>query len=89
MKKTLCVLLSLLLLLGMTSLAQADEAMTLRLWVRYDDDFSDCIADFEALCQKLGIEVRERLAFDEAGQPVTDDPNLNGSLAFYRLGRAS
>ena len=47
------------------------------------------IADFEALCQKLGIEVRERLAFDEAGQPVTDDPNLNGSLAFYRLGRTS
>jgi len=45
------------------------------------------IADFEALCDKLGIEIRERLAFDEAGQPVTDDPNLNGSLAFYRLGR--
>ena len=45
------------------------------------------IADFEALCAELGIEVRERLAFDEAGQAVTDDPNLNGSLAFYRLGR--
>ena len=45
------------------------------------------IADFEALCDKLGIEIRERLAFDEAGQAVTDDPNLNGSLAFYRLGR--
>ncbi len=45
------------------------------------------IADFEDLCAKLGIEVRERLAFDEAGQLVTDDPNLNGSLAFYRLGR--
>ena len=45
------------------------------------------IADFEALCSKLGIQIRERLAFDEAGQPVTDDPNLNGSLAFYRLGR--
>ena len=45
------------------------------------------IADFEALCDKLGIEIRERLAFDEAGQPVTNDPNLNGSLAFYRLGR--
>lgn len=45
------------------------------------------LADFEALCDKLGIEIRERLAFDEAGQPVTDDPNLNGSLAFYRLGR--
>ena len=45
------------------------------------------IADFDALCDKLGIEIRERLAFDDAGQPVTDDPNLNGSLAFYRLGR--
>ena len=47
------------------------------------------IVDFEALCSKLGIEVRERLAFDEAGKPITDDPNLNGSLAFYRLGRAA
>jgi methionine biosynthesis protein MetW len=45
------------------------------------------IADFEALCAKLGIEIRERRAFDEDGQAVTDDPNLNGSLAFYRLGR--
>jgi methionine biosynthesis protein MetW len=45
------------------------------------------IADFEALCAKLGIEVRERLAFDDAGQLVADDPNLNGSLAFYRLGK--
>ena len=45
------------------------------------------IADFEALCAKLDIEIRERLAFDDAGQQVTDDPNLNGSLAFYRLGR--
>ena len=45
------------------------------------------IVDFEALCAQLGIVVRERLAFDEAGRPVTDDPNLNGSLAFYRLGR--
>ena len=45
------------------------------------------IADFEALCGKLCIEIRERQAFDEAGHPVTDDPNLNGSLAFYRLGK--
>lgn len=45
------------------------------------------IADFESLCAKLDIEVRERLAFDDAGQLVTDDPNLNGSLAFYRLGK--
>ncbi len=47
------------------------------------------IVDFENLCARLGIEVRERLAFDEAGQEVSDDPNLNGSLAFYRLGRLS
>lgn len=45
------------------------------------------IADFEALCGQLDIEIRERLAFDEAGRLVTDDPNLNGSLAFYRLGK--
>ena len=45
------------------------------------------IADFEALCAKLDIEIRQCRAFDEAGQPVTDNPNLNGSLAFYRLGR--
>lgn len=45
------------------------------------------IIDFEALCSRLGIVVRERLAFDEAGKAVYEDPNLNGSLAFYRLGR--
>lgn len=45
------------------------------------------IVDFEALCERLGLEVRERLAFDVFGQRVTEDPNLNGSLAFYRLGR--
>ena len=46
------------------------------------------IADFEALCSRLEIEIRERRAFDDNGLPVIDDPNLNGSLAFYRLGRA-
>ncbi|MEF8699525.1 MAG: methionine biosynthesis protein MetW [Candidatus Accumulibacter sp. UW26] len=45
------------------------------------------IHDFEDLCHRLGIEIRERLAFDEAGREVSEDPNLNGSLAFYRLGR--
>ena len=45
------------------------------------------IVDFEALCDRLGIAIRQRLAFDVFGQPVMDDPNLNGSLAFYRLGR--
>ena len=44
------------------------------------------IADFEALCARLGIEIRERKAFDETGRAVHDDPNLNGSLAFYRIG---
>jgi len=45
------------------------------------------IADFEALCDKLGIAILERRAFNDAGQRVTEDPNLDGSLAFYRLGR--
>ncbi|HNC52765.1 MAG TPA: methionine biosynthesis protein MetW [Accumulibacter sp.] len=47
------------------------------------------IVDFEDLCARLGLEIRERLAFDEAGREVSDDPNLNGSLAFFRLGRPS
>ena len=47
------------------------------------------IADFEQLCARLDIEIRERLAFDEVGREVSIDPNLNGSLAFYRLGRRS
>jgi methionine biosynthesis protein MetW len=47
------------------------------------------IFDFEDLCSRLGIEIRERLAFDETGREVSHDPNLNGSLAFYRLGRKS
>ncbi|HPP46353.1 MAG TPA: methionine biosynthesis protein MetW [Accumulibacter sp.] len=45
------------------------------------------IVDFEDLCARLDIEIRERLAFDEMGRQVENDPNLNGSLAFYRLGR--
>jgi methionine biosynthesis protein MetW len=47
------------------------------------------IVDFEALCDRLGIEIRKKLAFDETGQRIADDPNLNGSLAFYLLGRRS
>jgi methionine biosynthesis protein MetW len=47
------------------------------------------IADFEQLCDKLGIEVRERLVLDDAGQPVTDEPNFLGSFALYRLGRST
>lgn len=45
------------------------------------------IADFETLCRGMQIEIRECLAFDERGLPVVDDPNLNGSLVFYRLAR--
>jgi methionine biosynthesis protein MetW len=44
------------------------------------------IADFEALCVEDGIEVREAVFFDD-GRQVTEDPNLNASVAVYRLGR--
>lgn len=44
------------------------------------------LADFEALCAQLGIAIRERLAFD-GERVVTEDPNLNASIAAYRLGR--
>jgi methionine biosynthesis protein MetW len=44
------------------------------------------IADFEALCELNGIEIRERLAFDE-GQQVSDEPNFLASVAVFRLGR--
>ena len=45
------------------------------------------IADFEVLCRENHIEVIEAVFFD-AGARVTEDPNLNASLAVYRLGRA-
>jgi methionine biosynthesis protein MetW len=41
------------------------------------------ITDFEDLCRKLGIRIRERLVLHD-GQPVTALPNLLGSLAVYR-----
>jgi methionine biosynthesis protein MetW len=44
------------------------------------------IADFEQLCARLGIEVRERLVLDDAGKPVTEEHNFLGSFALYRLG---
>lgn len=99
MKKTLCVLLSLLLLLGMTSLAQADEAMTLGLWVRYDDDFSACIADFEALHpgvkiiqEQVGNNYDDLLAKYNTGMQSNDMPNIgvtgqrNGIPQLYDAG---
>jgi methionine biosynthesis protein MetW len=42
--------------------------------------------DFEGLCVRNAIVIRERLAFDE-GEVVSEDPNLNASVAVYRLGR--
>ena len=39
--------------------------------------------DFEDLCRRLGVKIRERLALHE-GKPVTTFPNLLGSLAVYR-----
>lgn len=44
------------------------------------------IADFDALCALNGIDVRERLAFDE-GKQITEEPNFLASVAVYRLGR--
>jgi hypothetical protein len=45
------------------------------------------MADFEALCAERGISIRERLGFD-GENVVTEDPNLNASIAVYRLGTA-
>ena len=41
------------------------------------------IIDFEDLCRRLGVKIRERLVLHQ-GRPVTLLPNLLGSLAVYR-----
>ena len=41
------------------------------------------IADFEDLCRRLGVRIRERLVM-HAGRPITFLPNLFGSVAMYR-----
>src|SRR5688572_14885435 len=41
------------------------------------------ITDFEDLCRRIGINIRERLVLID-GKPVTLMPNLLGSLAVYR-----
>jgi len=47
------------------------------------------LLDFEALCQRMGLIIRERRVLDEHGQPVDNDDerelNFLGSLAVYRL----
>jgi len=41
------------------------------------------ITDFEDLCRRLHVRIRQRLVLHE-GKPVTLLPNLLGSLAVYR-----
>jgi methionine biosynthesis protein MetW len=41
------------------------------------------ITDFEDLCRRLGIRIRERLVLHQ-GRPVSLMPNFLGSLAVYR-----
>jgi len=41
------------------------------------------LSDFEDLCRKLGVRIRERLVLHE-GRPVGFLPNVLGSLAVYR-----
>lgn len=45
------------------------------------------LLDFEALCAKMELSIRERQVLDEAGRPVDEEANFLGSLAVYRLGR--
>ena len=50
------------------------------------------LLDFEDLCTRMGLIIRERSVLDEAGNPVTNSENSEvnflGSLAVYRLSRA-
>ena len=44
-------------------------------------------ADFEDLCRRLGVRILERVVLHDA-RAVTLLPNLLGSVAVFRLGRA-
>jgi methionine biosynthesis protein MetW len=43
--------------------------------------------DFEALCSKMGLAIRERQVLDDAGRIITEEHNFLGSLAVFRLAR--
>jgi methionine biosynthesis protein MetW len=43
------------------------------------------IADFDALCEEMGIVVKSRMVLDEKGNVVTEEQNFLGSLAVFRL----
>ena len=49
------------------------------------------LLDFEALCEQMGLLIRERQVLDESGQTIDSnhpkDMNFLGSLAVYRLTR--
>jgi len=45
------------------------------------------LRDFEGLCERLGVRILERLVLHDA-RSVTVLPNLLGSVAVFRLGRA-
>ncbi|MDD5177136.1 MAG: methionine biosynthesis protein MetW [Sterolibacterium sp.] len=44
--------------------------------------------DFEDLCARMNILVRERQVLDEQGRLVTEEHNFLGSLAVYRITRS-
>lgn len=47
------------------------------------------LLDFEALCARMGLNIRERRVLDEKGRLITDqEVNFLGSLAVYRLSRS-
>jgi methionine biosynthesis protein MetW len=46
------------------------------------------VNDFEDLCRRLGVRILERLVLHDA-RAVTLLPNLLGSVAVFRLGRAA
>ncbi|MBL8432228.1 MAG: methionine biosynthesis protein MetW [Dechloromonas sp.] len=43
------------------------------------------LLDFEDLCDRMGLVIRERHVLDEEGNLVDDEVNFLGSLAVYRL----
>ncbi|HWT53753.1 MAG TPA: methionine biosynthesis protein MetW [Rhodocyclaceae bacterium] len=45
------------------------------------------LADFEALCEQLGIVIRTREVLDAKGQPVHEEHNFLGSLGVYRIAK--
>ncbi|AJP48773.1 methionine biosynthesis protein MetW [Rugosibacter aromaticivorans] len=45
------------------------------------------LLDFESLCAKMQLVIRERQVLDESGRLILEEPNFLGSLAVYRLGR--